>query len=108
MGRNPVNMQYRAISGAGRTPFDGSRMDLIRLMALTNRNSQNSWMWATSISEGKTTAATGNNQSFSFAMIFGTETTFSVYGWRVGRSLDRKWYERLSDNDFRKKSWLVP
>ena len=41
-------------------------------------------------------------------MIFGTETTFSVYGWRVGRSLDRKWYERLSDNDFRKKSWLNP
>ena len=65
-------------------------------------------MWATSISEGNTTAATGNNQSFSFAMIFGTETTFSVYGWRVGRSLDRKWYERLSDNDFRKKSWLDP
>ena len=41
-------------------------------------------------------------------MIFGTETNFSVYGWRVGRSLDRKWYERLSDNDFRKKSWLAP
>ena len=41
-------------------------------------------------------------------MIFGTETNFSSYGWRVGRSLDRKWYERLSDNDFRKKSWLAP
>lgn len=71
-----------------------------------NRNSQNSWMWATSISEGNTSAS--STGSFVFAMIFGTETNFSVYGWRVGRSLDRKWYERLSDNDFRKKSWLAP
>src|SRR5574344_546887 len=67
-----------------------------------NRNSQNSWMWATSISEGNTKAATDG--SFVFEMIFGTETNFSVYGTWVGRSLDRKWYERLSDNDFRKKS----
>lgn len=71
-----------------------------------NRNSQNSWMWATTISESNTTAS--STESFVFAMIFGTETNFSAYGWRVGRSLDRKWYERLSDNDFRKKSWLAP
>ena len=97
----------KAISVAGCTPLTESEWtDPVN--GFNNRNSQNSWMWATSISEGNTTAATGNNQSFSFAMIFGTETTFSVYGWRVGRSLDRKWYERLSDNDFRKKSWLDP
>ncbi|NLJ00596.1 MAG: RagB/SusD family nutrient uptake outer membrane protein [Bacteroidales bacterium] len=71
-----------------------------------NRNSQNSWMWATSISESNTTAS--STGSFVHAMIFGTETNFSAYGWRVGRSLDRKWYEKLSDNDFRKKSWLAP
>lgn len=71
-----------------------------------NRNSQNSWMLATSISEGNTTAATDG--SFQFSMIFGTETNFVAYGWRVGRSLDRGWYENLSDNDFRKKSWLNP
>lgn len=71
-----------------------------------NRTSQNSWMWATTISENNTAAS--STESFVFSMIFGTETTFSVYGWRVGRSLDRRWYERLSDNDFRKKSWLAP
>ncbi len=71
-----------------------------------NRNSQNSWMWATTISESNTTAS--STGSFQFAMIMGTETTFSVYGWRVGRSLDRKMYEQLSDNDFRKLSWLAP
>ena len=41
-------------------------------------------------------------------MIMGTETTFSVYGWRVGRALDRAAYERLSDNDWRKKARLGP
>lgn len=71
-----------------------------------NRNSQNSWMWATTISESNTTAS--STGSFQFAMIMGTETTFSVYGWRVGRSLNRKMYEQLSDNDFRKLSWLAP
>lgn len=97
----------RAISVAGCTPLPEAQWT-DPTNGFNNRNSQNSWMWATSISEGNTTAATGNDQSFSFAMIFGTETNFSSYGWRIGRSLDRKWYERLSDNDFRKKSWLTP
>ena len=97
----------KAISVAGCTPLTEAQWT-DPTNGFNNRNSQNSWMWATSISEGNTTAATGNDQSFSFAMIFGTETNFSSYGWRVGRSLDRKWYERLSDNDFRKKSWLAP
>lgn len=74
-----------------------------------NRTSQNSWMLATSISESNTYAAHGGVWgSFGFAMLFGTETDFSPYGWRVGRSLDRKMYERLPDTDFRKKSWLGP
>lgn len=97
----------KAISTSGCTPLtEAEWTDPVN--GFNNRNSQNSWLWATSISEGNTVAATSNDGSFSFAMIFGTETNFSVYGWRVGRSLDRKWYERLSDNDFRKKSWLAP
>lgn len=71
-----------------------------------NRNSQNSWMWATTISESNEVAATWG--SFSFPMIMGTETDFIIYGYGVGRALDRKMYEQLSDNDFRKKSWLAP
>lgn len=97
----------KAISTSGCTPLTETEWtDPVN--GFNNRNSQNSWLWATSISEGNTVAATSNDGSFSFAMIFGTETNFSVYGWRVGRSLDRKWYERLSDNDFRKRSWLAP
>ena len=63
-------------------------------------------MLATTISESNTEAT--STGSFVYAMIMGTETTFSVYGWRVGRALARNWYERLSDNDWRKKSWLAP
>lgn len=95
----------KAIAAAGCTPLtEDEWTDPVN--GFNNRNSQNSWMWATSISEGNTDAS--STGSFVFAMIFGTETNFSSYGWRVGRSLGRKWYERLSDNDFRKKSWLAP
>ena len=103
--RNAGEYADRAISTSGCVPLTEAQWtDPVN--GFNNRNSQNSWMWATSISESNTAAS--STESFVFAMIFGTETTFSAYGWRVGRSLDRKWYERLSDNDFRKKSWLAP
>lgn len=95
----------RAISTSGCVPLTENEWTDPN-NGFNNRTSQNSWMLATSISESNTAAS--STESFVFSMIFGTETTFSVYGWRVGRSLDRKWYERLSDNDFRKKSWLAP
>lgn len=95
----------KAIAASGCTPLtEAEWTDPVN--GFNNRNSQNSWMLATSISEGNTAAS--STESFVFAMIMGTETNFSVYGWRVGRSLDRRWYERLSDDDFRKKSWLAP
>jgi len=95
----------KAITTSGCTPLtEAEWTDPVN--GFNNRTSQNSWLWATTISESNTAAS--STGSFVFSMIFGTETTFSVYGWRVGRSLDRKWYERLSDNDFRKKSWLHP
>ena len=103
--KNAAEYADKAIVASECTPLTESEWtDPVN--GFNNRNSQNSWMWATSISESNTTAATSG--SFVFAMTFGTETNFSAYGWRVGRSLDRKWYERLSDKDFRKKSWLAP
>lgn len=68
-------------------------------------SSQNSWLWATSIAESNTSS---QNSGFNFTMTMGTETTFSSYGWRVGRAINRKTYERIADNDFRKLSWLAP
>lgn len=95
----------KAISTSGCTPLTEAQWTDPE-NGFNNRNSQNSWMLATTISESNTTAS--STGSFVFAMIMGTETTFSVYGWRVGRALARNWYERLSDNDWRKKSWLAP
>ena len=95
----------KAISQSGCTPLTEAQWTDPKT-GFNNRNSQNSWMLATHIDPNNTTAATDG--SFVYAMIMGTETTFSVYGWRVGRALDRAAYERLSDNDWRKKSWLGP
>ena len=102
--QNAYNYADKAITASGCTPLTEDQWtDPIN--GFNNRNSQNSWMWATTISPSNTNAMTA---SFYFSMIFGTETTFSAYGWRVGRSLDRRMYEQLSDNDWRKKSWLNP
>ena len=102
--KNAYEYADKSITTSGCTPLTEAQWtDPIN--GFNNRTSQNSWMWATTISPSNTSAM---SQSFYFAMIFGTETTFSAYGWRVGRSLDRKMYEQLSDNDWRKKSWLAP
>lgn len=103
--RNVTEYADRAITASGCTPLTEDQWTDPN-NGFNNRTSQNSWLWATTISESNTAAS--STESFVFSMIFGTETTFSVYGWRVGRSLDRRWYERLSDNDFRKKSWIAP
>ena len=103
--RNAGEYADKAITTSGCVPLTEAQWtDPVN--GFNNRNSQNSWLLATSISESNTAAS--STESFVFAMIFGTETNFSAYGWRVGRSLDRRWYERLSDKDFRKKSWLEP
>jgi hypothetical protein len=103
--KNVADYADRAITASGCTPLTEEQWtDPVN--GFNNRTSQNSWMWATTISESNTSASSSG--SFVMAMIFGTETTFSAYGWRVGRSLDRKWFERISDDDFRKKSWLHP
>lgn len=98
----------KAIATSGCTPLTEDQWT-DPTTGFNSRTSQNSWMLATSISESNTYAAHGGDWgSFGFAMLFGTETDFSPYGWRVGRSLDRKMYERLPDTDFRKLSWLGP
>ena len=102
--QNVYNYADKAITASGCTPLTEDQWhDPIN--GFNNRTSQNSWMWATTISQSNSPAI---SSGFNFAMIMGTETTFSVYGWRVGRSLDRRMYEQLSDNDWRKKSWLHP
>ena len=94
----------KAIETSGCTPLTEDQwMDPVN--GFNNRNSQNSWMLAYNVSENNAAAITTD---WNPANTFGTETNYIVYGWRVGRGLARHWYERLSDNDWRKKSWLSP
>lgn len=94
----------RAISTSGCTPLTEDQWhDPIN--GFNNKASQNSWMLAYSVSANNSSAVT---TSWNPVNINGTETNYIVYGWRVGRGLARHWYERLSDNDWRKKSWLSP
>ena len=94
----------KAIETSGCTPLTEDQwMDPVN--GFNNRNSQNSWMLAYTVSESNSGACTTD---WNPANTFGTETNYIVYGWRVGRGLARHWYERLSDNDWRKKSWLSP
>ena len=104
-----ANYAELAISTSGCSPLTKDQW-LDPAKGFNDRNSQNSWMLATHIDPNNTEATLGeaHGSSFNYAMIMGTETNFSVYGWRVGRGLDRAAYERLSDNDWRKKSWLSP
>lgn len=66
-----------------------------------NADSQNSWMWAVCISSDNVSMI-----GSSFYGLMMAEQTWTVYGWRVGRSASRIFYEAIPDNDFRKYSWL--
>ena len=98
------NYAQKAIETSGCTPLTEEQWtDPVN--GFNNRNSQNSWMLAYTVSENNASAITTD---WNPANTMGTETDWIVYGWRVGRGLARHWYERLSDNDWRKKSWLSP
>lgn len=93
-----------AISTSGCTPLTESQWtDPVN--GFNNKTTQNSWMLAYSVSENNSSAVTSD---WNPASTMGTETNYIVYGWRVGRGLARHWYDRLSDNDWRKESWLAP
>ena len=94
----------KAIEASKCTPLTEAQW-LDPVNGFNNRTSQNSWMLAYSVSASNTDAV---ETSWSPANIMGTETNYIVYGWRVGRGLARHWYDRLSDKDWRKKSWLDP
>lgn len=92
----------RAITESGCTPLTKDQwQDPIN--GFNNAASQNSWMWGVCI--------TSDNISMIGSDFYGlmmTEQTWTSYGWRVGRSASRKFYEAIPDNDFRKYSWLDP
>lgn len=92
----------RSINASGCTPLTQEQWQDSD-NGFNNANSQNSWMWGVLISPDNTSMF-----SWSYDALNVTEQTWIVYGWRVGRSASRKFYEAIPDNDFRKYSWLDP
>lgn len=93
----------RAITESGCTPLSREQWE-DPVNGFNNANSQNSWMWGVVI-------APDNVSSMVIGSFYGlmmAEQTWIVYGWRVGRSISRRLYEAIPDNDFRKYSWLDP
>ncbi|MDR1379985.1 MAG: RagB/SusD family nutrient uptake outer membrane protein [Tannerella sp.] len=91
----------RAINECGYTPMTQEKwQDPVN--GFNDADFQN-WMWGVCI--------TPDNVSMmgdSFYGLLMVEQTWTAYGWRVGRSASRKFYEAIPDNDFRKYSWLDP
>lgn len=95
----------KAITESGCEPLTQDQWE-DPINGFNNMSTQNSWMLATSISPDNNKAATEG--SFNYTMLLSSEQSWTVYGWRVGRSLSRKTYDAISDGDFRKHSWLDP
>ena len=90
----------KAINESGCTPLTLDQWhDPIN--GFNNANSQNSWMWGVLISQGNVSMF-----SNSYCGLNSAEQRWIVYGYRVGRSASRRFYESIPDNDFRKYSWL--
>lgn len=90
----------KAIDQSGCTPLTKDEwQDPVN--GFNNASSQNSWMWGVCITPDNISMI-GND----FYGLMMAEQTWTVYGWRVGRSASRKFYEAIPYSDFRKYSWL--
>jgi hypothetical protein len=97
-----VEYARKAITESGCTPLTKDQWQDPN-NGFNNAYSQNSWMWGLCISSDNVSML-----GDSFYGLMMAEQTWTVYGWRVGRSASRKFYEAIPDNDFRKYSWLDP
>jgi len=92
----------QAITTSGCTPLTQTQwQDPVN--GFNNADSQNSWLWGICLSTDNVSRI-----GSSFYGLIMAEQTWTVYGWRVGRSISRILYEAIPDNDFRKYSWLDP
>jgi hypothetical protein len=89
----------RAITECGYMPMTQEKwQDPVN--GFNNADFQN-WMWGLCIAPDNVSML-----GDSFYGLLMVEQTWTAYGWGVGRSASRKFYEAIPDNDFRKYSWL--
>jgi len=70
-----------------------------------NASSQKSWMWASMLTEEDNVVKSG---ILNFASWMCSETTFGYAAAGPFRLCDVSFYSKISDTDFRKKSWKAP
>ncbi len=62
----------------------------------------NSWIWGLALPSESVA------NLFNFTAHMSTEESWTSYGWRVGRGINKSLYQKINDKDFRKHSWLDP
>lgn len=94
-----------AISLSGCTPLTEAQWTDTKT-GFNSYDSNNSWMWATRLTSESTLVKTS---LLNFTSWMSTENTFgyaAIYGGGCYRMADYKFYTRIPDTDFRKKSWV--
>ena len=94
-----------AISLSGCTPLTEAQWTDPKT-GFNDYDSNNSWMWATSLTSESNLVKTS---LLNFSSWMATETNFGYAGINGGgcyRTADAKFYDRIPNSDFRKKSWV--
>lgn len=91
----------KAISASGCTPLTQAEWE-DPSTGFNSAGSNNSWMWAVAL-PGESVA-----NLYNFTAHMSNEESWTSYGWRVGRAINKSLYQMIDDKDFRKRSWLDP
>lgn len=62
------------------------------------------WMWSVTFPAAQMDSSSLKN----FVVYMSTEESWSTYGWKAGRGINKLLYDGINDTDFRKHSWLDP
>lgn len=107
--------EWENAKSAARAAIDGGGYKVLTEAEWTNPTdgfnsiASNSWMWGIIITQEDRVVTTG---ICNFISMISSETTFG-YALANGKDspqkmIDRKFYESISDTDWRKKSWMGP
>ena len=91
----------KAITGSGCTPLTQEQWE-DPINGFNSAASNNSWMWAVALPSESVA------NLYNFTAHMSTEESWTSYGWRVGRAINKSLYQQIPDKDFRKHSWLDP
>ena len=91
----------KAITASGCTPLTQAEWE-DPSTGFNSAASNNSWMWAVALPSESVA------NLFNFTAHMSTEESWTSYGWRVGRAINKSLYQLIDAKDFRKYSWLDP